>query len=125
MLVTHKAKMAGYHKNIYFSKRAITNIIALRNIIHQYQVYYDSDDKMFIVHRESEENRIWSSECIRSGYITTTRATKFLHSLTLSLEKRKVTLRDKPRAHKLLGICKLIYATHTGKTSSRRSEAIR
>ena len=25
MVVTHKEKMAGYHKNIWFSKRAITN----------------------------------------------------------------------------------------------------
>ena len=33
MVVTHKAKMAGYHKNIWFSKRSITNIIALSNVI--------------------------------------------------------------------------------------------
>ena len=36
MVVTHKAKMAGYHKNIWFSKRAIINIIALSNVIQQY-----------------------------------------------------------------------------------------
>ena len=53
MLVTHKAKMAGYHKNIWFSKRSITNIIALSNVIQQYWVTYDSEDKMFIIHRES------------------------------------------------------------------------
>ena len=51
MIVTHKAKMAGYHKNIWFSKIAITNIIALSNIIQQYRFTYDSEDKMFIVHR--------------------------------------------------------------------------
>ena len=33
MVVTDKAKMSGYHKNIWFSKRAITNIVDLRNII--------------------------------------------------------------------------------------------
>ena len=42
MEVTHKENMAGYHKNIWFSKRAITNIIALINIIQKYQVTYDS-----------------------------------------------------------------------------------
>ena len=33
--------------------KAITNIIALKNIIKQYRVTYDSHDKMFVVHRES------------------------------------------------------------------------
>ena len=55
MLVTYMAKMAGYHKNIWFSNIAITNIIALRNIIQQYPVTYDSEDKMFIVHQEAED----------------------------------------------------------------------
>ena len=54
MLVTHKAKKAGYHKNIWFRKISITNIIALSNIIQKYGVIYDSEDKMFIVHREAE-----------------------------------------------------------------------
>ena len=45
---THKEKMAGYHKNIWFSKRAITNIIALSKIIQKYRVTYDNEDKMFI-----------------------------------------------------------------------------
>ena len=54
MVVAHKAKMAGYHKNIWFSKRAITNIIALRNVIQQYRVTYDSEDKMFMVQQEAE-----------------------------------------------------------------------
>ena len=46
--------MAGYHKNIWFSKKAITNIIALSNIIQQYRVTYDIKDENFIVHREAE-----------------------------------------------------------------------
>ena len=54
MLVVHEGEMAGYHKNNWFSKRAITYIIALNNVIQQYQVTYDSEDKMFIVHREAE-----------------------------------------------------------------------
>ena len=50
MKVTHKAKMPGYHKDVWFSKRAITNIIALSNLIEQYHVTYDSNDLMFVVH---------------------------------------------------------------------------
>jgi hypothetical protein len=45
MVLTREAEMRGYHKTVWFSKRAITNIIALRNLIQQYRV---------VVHRESE-----------------------------------------------------------------------
>jgi hypothetical protein len=41
-------------KDVWFSTRAITNIIALSKLIHQYRVTYDSDDKMCVVHRESQ-----------------------------------------------------------------------
>jgi hypothetical protein len=54
MVVTQKATMEGYNKTVWFSTRAITNIIALCNLIDQYSVTYDSDDLMFVVHRESE-----------------------------------------------------------------------
>jgi hypothetical protein len=54
MVVTQKATMEGYNKTIWFSTRAITNIIALRNLIDQYRLTYDSDDLMFVVNRESE-----------------------------------------------------------------------
>jgi hypothetical protein len=54
MVVTRKATIPGYNKTAWFSTRAITNIIALRNLIDQYHVTYDSDDLMFVVHRESE-----------------------------------------------------------------------
>jgi hypothetical protein len=50
MVVTRKATMTGYNKTIWFSTRAIANIIALRNFIDQYRVTYDSDDLMFVVH---------------------------------------------------------------------------
>jgi hypothetical protein len=54
MVVTQKATMPGYNKDGWFSTRAITNIIALSNLIQQYRVTYDIDDKMFVVHRESQ-----------------------------------------------------------------------
>jgi hypothetical protein len=46
--------MEGYNKTVWLSTRAITNTIALRNLIDQYRVTYDSDDLMFVVHRDSE-----------------------------------------------------------------------
>jgi hypothetical protein len=54
MVVTRTATMPGYNKDVWFSTRAITNIIALSNLIQQYRVTYNSDDRMFVVHRESQ-----------------------------------------------------------------------
>jgi hypothetical protein len=54
MVVTRKATMPGYNKDVWFSTRAINNIITLINFIQQYRVTYDSDDEMFVVHRESQ-----------------------------------------------------------------------
>jgi hypothetical protein len=54
MVVTRKAYMVGYHKNVWFSKKAITNIIYLRNLIQQYRITYYSQVLMFVVHRECE-----------------------------------------------------------------------
>jgi hypothetical protein len=53
MTVHHKAKVKGYHTHVWFSERVITNILALSNVIKQYRVTYDSNEKMFIVHRHS------------------------------------------------------------------------
>jgi hypothetical protein len=50
MVATRKAMMKGYNKTVWFSTRSITNIIALRNLIDQYRVKYDSDDLMFVEH---------------------------------------------------------------------------
>jgi hypothetical protein len=54
MMVSHKATMKGYKSDVWFSKDAITNIIALSNLIKQYRVTYDSEDQMFVVHREKQ-----------------------------------------------------------------------
>ena len=67
IVVTYKAKMAGYHKTIWFSKRAITNIIALINIIQQYQVTYDSEENMFIFHLEAEDKSNMEFRMHKSG----------------------------------------------------------
>jgi hypothetical protein len=52
--VSHQAKVDGYDKKVWFSEKAITNIVALSNVSKQYRVTYDSDDKAFVVHREDQ-----------------------------------------------------------------------
>lgn len=52
MKIRHKATITGYHHEVWFSKNVITNIIALKNLIKQYQVTYDSKDAMLVVHRQ-------------------------------------------------------------------------
>jgi hypothetical protein len=67
MVVTRKATMEGYNKTVWFSTRAITSIIALRNLIDQYCITYDSDDLMFVVHRESESKPNMEFKMHKSG----------------------------------------------------------
>jgi hypothetical protein len=50
-----------------FSTRANTNIIALRNLIEQYRVTYESDNLMFVVHRNSESKPNMKSCMHESG----------------------------------------------------------
>ena len=52
MSVNQKAKIPGYYKEMWFSRRAITNIIAIKKLTEKYRVTYNSNDQMFIVHRE-------------------------------------------------------------------------
>ena len=47
-----KPNIPGYNKRVWFSIRAIPNIIALKNLTEHYIFTYDSNDKMSIVHRE-------------------------------------------------------------------------
>ncbi len=52
--ITHKCKIPGYKYEIWFSKKAITNIICLKNLIKCYRVTYDSKvDTTFVVHRSA------------------------------------------------------------------------
>jgi hypothetical protein len=67
MVVTRKATMEGYNKTVWFRTRAITNIIALRNLIDHYRVTCDSDDLMFVVHRESESKPNMEFKMHKSG----------------------------------------------------------
>ena len=56
MVRDHKGVLAGYIKDVWFYNTTSTNIFALKNLIEQYRVTYDSLKKMFIVHCE-ENNK--------------------------------------------------------------------
>jgi hypothetical protein len=49
--ITEKCRIEGYKYLAWYSKKAITNIICLKNLIKCYQVTYDSEvNKTFVVH---------------------------------------------------------------------------
>jgi hypothetical protein len=49
--ITKKCKIPGYKYLVWFSKKAITNIICLKNLIKCYRITYDSKlDTTFVVH---------------------------------------------------------------------------
>jgi hypothetical protein len=51
--ITKECMVLGYESWMWFTKRAMTNIICMKNIIHLYQVTYDSERRTaFIVHQE-------------------------------------------------------------------------
>jgi hypothetical protein len=52
--ITEKCKVSGYKYPVWYSKKAITNIICLKNLIKCYRVAYDSKlDTTFVVHRSA------------------------------------------------------------------------
>jgi hypothetical protein len=52
--ITKKCKILGYKYLVWFSKKAITNIICLKNLIKCYQVAYDSKlNTTFVVHHSA------------------------------------------------------------------------
>jgi len=52
--ITEKCKIPGYKYEVWYSKKAITNIICLKNLIKCYRVTYDSEvDMTFVVHRSA------------------------------------------------------------------------
>jgi hypothetical protein len=54
MEVKKQAIMPGYHVHLWYNKKAITNILSLSNMIKHYHVLYDSNNQIFVVHREPE-----------------------------------------------------------------------
>ena len=53
MRISKECKIPGYEFWVWYTKRAMTNILCLKNLIKLYRVSYDSDQRAaFIVHRE-------------------------------------------------------------------------
>ena len=51
--ISKECKVPGYDFWVWFTKRAMTNILCLKNLIRMYRVTYDSERQTaFIVHRE-------------------------------------------------------------------------
>ena len=108
----------AYHKNMWFSKRAITNIIPLSNAIQQHRVAYESEEKMFIVHREADEKPNMEFIMHKVGlhyYDPRNRNFTFINTV---FGTRKVTLRDWSKVQKFLVPFMPRYPNHPGKTSS-------
>jgi hypothetical protein len=106
IVVTRKATMPGYNKDVWFSTRAITNIIALRNLIQQYRVTYDSDDKMYVVHRDSQGKPNMEFRMHKCGLHYTIQGTKSISlSSRLFLKTRKDSLRDRLRVQSSHVLC--------------------
>jgi hypothetical protein len=91
MDVKKQAIMPGYNTHIWYSKKAITNIFSLSNMIKQYRVTYDSNDQMFVVHRDPEGSQTWNFRCTRVDYIISTQETASLLLLILSLRIRQAS----------------------------------
>jgi hypothetical protein len=98
MAVSRKATLPGYNKSVWFSTRAITKIIALRNIIEQYRITYDSDDLMCVVHRESESKPNMEFRMHERGlhyyYLSKEAHLTFVNTVS---EKKKVLRRSRSR----------------------------
>ena len=52
MTVIHMSKIPEYNKITWFRKKAITNIVSLKNMTKKYRVTYDNKNEMFVVHRK-------------------------------------------------------------------------
>jgi hypothetical protein len=53
-----KATISGDQKEVWFSTDAVANIVALSDLIQQHCVTCDSNDVMFVVHREPENSNV-------------------------------------------------------------------
>ena len=56
LTVTQQATLPGYGKPVWFSKRGITNILALKNVRELYWITYDCEQGAYTVHREGKPN---------------------------------------------------------------------
>jgi hypothetical protein len=108
MTVNHKAKMAGYHRDVWYNKKAITDILALSNVIKHYRVTYNSDDRMFVIHREAAGKRDMEFKMHESGlHFYDPRDNEFNFVHTVSGNKEGFTKRQFKGAE----LARALYAT--------------
>ncbi len=66
--ITEKSKIPGYKYLVWYSKKAITNIICLKNLIKCYRVMYNSKvDTTFVVHCSAFACPIFCLKCNHAG----------------------------------------------------------
>jgi hypothetical protein len=118
MVVTKMEDMAGYHTPVWYSKHAITNILALSNVIKQYRVTYDSDEQMFAVHRESTNKpnmEFWMHESGLHYYDPHNNEFAFINTVSRNKEGFK---KGRSRVQKSLELCTPCSVTRHGRISS-------
>jgi chloramphenicol O-acetyltransferase len=54
--VTKKATLPGYHRKVWYSSNAITNVLSLKNVREQYWVTYDCASATYTVHKPNRDN---------------------------------------------------------------------
>jgi hypothetical protein len=95
MEVKKQAISPGYHAHVWYKKKAITNILSLSNVIKQYHVMYDSNDQMFVVHRELEGKPDMEFWMYKSGlHYFDPRDSEFIFVNTVSKNKAGFTKRQ-------------------------------
>jgi hypothetical protein len=67
VVIHNKAELPGFHAPVWYDTNAVTNILSFRNLIKQYPISYDSDNTMFVVHRESDGKRNMEFRMHKSG----------------------------------------------------------
>ena len=110
--INQKAKIPGYNKRVWFIRRAITNIIALKILTEQYRVTYDSNDQMLIIQREGTDLPIMEFLMHYSGvhyYDPTNRDLVFLNTVSKNKEGfRKRQMKSAAKARDLQHILEFI-----------------
>jgi len=125
MEVKKQAIMPGYHAHIWYNKKKITNILSLSNVIKQYCVMYDSNNQMFVVHREPEGKPDMEFRMHKSGlhYFDPRDSEFFL--LILSPRIRQASRRGRSRKRRSHDPCTPSSIIRPGRTSNGSFGAIR
>ena len=93
LVFTRSTEMPGYKQDLWFIKDAITEIIALKNLINQYRVTYDSIDQLFMVHSYDQEKPNMELKMHEYGihsYNPTDKAVVLINTMTKKQDSIKI-----------------------------------